>query len=379
MSTDGAGALALLNLRTLRALPLSGAAKGVLWVLVSRADAKGEAYPSHATLAAEAGFSASTVRASLKSLSVAGLVSWRHRKGKRENLTSNVYRLTLPTHDEGKSWRPPPALLSDKQARRILTPERVRDLSEALGWWRANGASVPRLETISDYREALGGLVSRPDLVVLASELDLSLRNAQNPNHQGGSELWARLYAVLRWQWGGLGSDTLHQADPCSPWTIGAYFIGRGVEAADSFTGKADRGEALFEELGVTAQHLTLRTPPGGWPELPGVKAVQATNRTELRGWTGDKRIPRAKLLDWLPLILADYGLGAAPRTTKILLTWDADVAARLSSWRAALDEWKAQGQDPPQKPACPFKGDLIADLRAHLERSGLISRQASP
>ncbi|GAB3820201.1 helix-turn-helix domain-containing protein [Kribbella italica] len=60
-----------------------------------RTDAEGGSFPSHATIAEEAGCSVSTVQRALKRLQELGLVVWQSRSRENGAQTSNRYRLDL--------------------------------------------------------------------------------------------------------------------------------------------------------------------------------------------------------------------------------------------------------------------------------------------
>jgi len=74
---------------------LKGPARAVLIVLADRADDNGKCYPGMGRIAAESGFSRSTVKTALKALKSDGLISWEQRHSDDGDLTSNLYTLDL--------------------------------------------------------------------------------------------------------------------------------------------------------------------------------------------------------------------------------------------------------------------------------------------
>lgn len=80
---------------------VKGPSRAVLVVLADRADDSGTAWPSWKTLQRESGFSRSAVHAALQSLKKSGFVTWTQRRDESGDLTSNVYRLSLPGPGDG--------------------------------------------------------------------------------------------------------------------------------------------------------------------------------------------------------------------------------------------------------------------------------------
>lgn len=73
------------------ALDLTAAELLVLAALLSRANASGTCWPSHATLAREARCSVSTAQRALARLREHGLVSWEQRRDESTGQSSNLY------------------------------------------------------------------------------------------------------------------------------------------------------------------------------------------------------------------------------------------------------------------------------------------------
>jgi hypothetical protein len=92
---------------------IKGPARAVLTVLADRANESGTAWPSWRTLQRESGFCRSAVHDALRSLRTAGLVSWTQRRDEFGDLTSNIYRLTLPSPGDGLG-SPPDGLGSQR-------------------------------------------------------------------------------------------------------------------------------------------------------------------------------------------------------------------------------------------------------------------------
>lgn len=74
---------------------IKGPARVVMIVLADRADDRGKSFPSHATLSRETGFSKSTVKKHLKTLSNNGFVSWQPTHNSLGCLSSNIYTINL--------------------------------------------------------------------------------------------------------------------------------------------------------------------------------------------------------------------------------------------------------------------------------------------
>ena len=77
----------------IRAAPVRGSAKAVLWALGSRANRERIAFPSHKTLSLESGCGVSTIKEALMRLESAGAITKIGQRRKGNRLTSNAYRV----------------------------------------------------------------------------------------------------------------------------------------------------------------------------------------------------------------------------------------------------------------------------------------------
>ena len=82
------------NFRNIYSSDLSHRARSVYMYLKDRADSEGRCWPGIRTIAAELGFSRSTVKRALDELCQAGLLTKESRWRENGGRTSNLYRLS---------------------------------------------------------------------------------------------------------------------------------------------------------------------------------------------------------------------------------------------------------------------------------------------
>ena len=94
------------HLAAVRDLDVKNPSRAVLLVLADRANERGEAWPSWRTLERESGLSRSSVHKALAALRQMGFLTWQQRRDCHGDLTSNLYKLRLPSPPDGRGSPP---------------------------------------------------------------------------------------------------------------------------------------------------------------------------------------------------------------------------------------------------------------------------------
>ena len=104
---------------------VKGPSRAVLMALADRADNASQCYPSHATIAKDAGVCVSTVKTALRKLRSAGFITWTNTTTDAGDAGSNIYHVML----EGRAGDAPPRA-GDSQRRTAPAPRVGQDAPE---------------------------------------------------------------------------------------------------------------------------------------------------------------------------------------------------------------------------------------------------------
>ncbi len=132
---------------------VKGPSRAVLMALADRADNASQCYPSHATIAKDAGVCVSTVKTALRKLRSAGFITWTNTTTDAGDAGSNIYHVML----EGRAGDAPPRA-GDGQRRITPVPQVGQDVPEG----RAGAGHKASREAPGETFLALDGANSAP-------------------------------------------------------------------------------------------------------------------------------------------------------------------------------------------------------------------------